>query len=104
MSSPIKVDIAKNSSHVEIPHVQRVIFDELAPRLDDVAHQNREHLVGVDSVVLIQVNFQQFAFLGIHCGLKQLLGIHLTETLETFDLHSATANLQNLLQDFRNGK
>src|SRR5262249_25124847 len=93
-----------SGSDVEIPHVQRVVFDKLPARLDDIAHQNREHFVGVDCVVLIQVDFQQFAFLGIHCGLQQFLGIHLTEALETFDLHSATANLQNLLQNFRNGK
>src|SRR5262249_21355208 len=88
--------------YVEIPNVQRIIFDELPTRLDDIAHQNREHLVGIDSVVLVQVNLKQFSLLGIHRGLKQFLGVHLTETFKTFDLHSSTTNLQNLLQDFRN--
>src|ERR1051326_7997594 len=30
---------------VEIAHVQRVIFDKLSARLDDIAHQNRKHFV-----------------------------------------------------------
>src|SRR4029077_4314257 len=100
ITTPRMTQLMKQTSHllyVEISYVQRVVFDELPSGLDDIAHQNREHFVGVDSVVLVQVNLQQFAFLGIHCGLKQLLGIHLTETLKTFDLHSATTNLQNLL-------
>ena len=31
---------------IEILDVERVVFDELAPRLDLVAHQRREHQVG----------------------------------------------------------
>src|SRR5436305_15056988 len=41
---------------------------------------------------------------GYHCDLNALLGIHFPESLETFDSHSATGNLQNLLLDLRNGK
>jgi len=36
---------------VQIPHIQRVVFDELAPRLNGVAHQHRKDLVSFDSVV-----------------------------------------------------
>src|SRR5262249_11499876 len=90
--------------YVEVPNIQRVIFDELAPRLDHVAHENGEHFVCVDGVILVQVDLQQFALLGIHGGLEQLFGVHLAETFETFDLHAPPANLQNLLQDFWNGK
>ncbi len=39
--------------HVEIADIQRVVLDELAAWLDDVAHQNREHFVGVDSVIVV---------------------------------------------------
>src|SRR4029077_13313513 len=88
--------------HVEIAHIQRVVFDELPAWFDDVSHQNREHFIGIDGVVVVQVHLQEFAFLRIHRGLEQLLGVHFTETFETLDLHPAAANLQNLLQDFGN--
>src|SRR5438093_13514847 len=39
--------------HVEIADIKRVVLDELAAGLDDVAHQNREHFVGVDSVIVV---------------------------------------------------
>ena len=29
-----------SSSHVQIADIERVVFDELAARLDDVAHQD----------------------------------------------------------------
>ena len=32
--------------HVEVLHVERVVFDELPARLDLIAHERREHLVG----------------------------------------------------------
>ncbi len=37
--------------HVEIDHLQRVALDEVAARLDDVAHQRRENLVGLVGMV-----------------------------------------------------
>src|SRR5829696_4822629 len=33
-------------SDIEVLHVQRVVFNELPARLDLVAHQRREHLIG----------------------------------------------------------
>ena len=42
--------------------------------------------------------------LGIHRGLEQLFGVHFAETFEALDLHAAPADLQNLLQDFRDGE
>ena len=92
------------SLNIQVSHVQCVVFDELAARLDHVAHQNRKHLVGLDSVVFVQIDLEQFAFFRIHRGLEQFLGIHFAETFEALDLHPATPDLQNLVQDFGNGK
>ena len=36
---------APTSSDIQVLHVQRIVFDELAARLDLIAHQRREHQV-----------------------------------------------------------
>ena len=41
---------APRRSDVEIGHLERVLLDELAARLDDVAHQLDEQVVGVVGV------------------------------------------------------
>ena len=76
----------------------------MAARLDDIAHQNREHFIGIDGVIIVYVYFQELAFLRIHRGLEQLFGVHLAEALEALDLDPAPANLQNLLKNFGNRK
>ena len=63
----------KSSSHVQIADVERVVFDELPARLDDVAHQDGEHLVGFDGVVVVQIDLEQLALLRIHRGLNNSL-------------------------------
>ena len=42
-----------SSLHIEIPHIQCVVLDELPAWLNHIAHQNREHLVGVDRVIIV---------------------------------------------------
>ena len=37
---------SRGISDVQVPDIQRVFFDEFAPRFDLVAHEGREHLVG----------------------------------------------------------
>ena len=44
-------DLGRAESDVEVLHAKRVLFDELAPRLDLIAHQNREDLVRLHHVV-----------------------------------------------------
>jgi hypothetical protein len=39
--------------NVQIAHVQRVVFDELAPWFDHVTHQDGEHPVGVHGIGLV---------------------------------------------------
>src|SRR2546426_6840878 len=36
---------------IEVPHVERIIFNELAPRLDRIAHQDREDLVRFNGII-----------------------------------------------------
>ena len=38
---------AGEGSHIQIRHAQRIVLDELAARLDHVAHQFHENVVGL---------------------------------------------------------
>src|SRR6187200_617559 len=51
-------------SNIEIPHVERVVFDEFPARLDLVAHQRGEHLIGFR--VILGANLQQRPSVRIH--------------------------------------
>src|SRR5262245_45115029 len=65
--------------HVEIGDRQRVFLNELAARLDLVAHQPREQLVGVGGVV--DLDPEQRARLRVQRGLPELFGVHLAQPL-----------------------
>ena len=69
--------------NVEVSDVEGVVFDELPPRLDGVAHQHRKDLVGFDHVV--DPYFEQRALVGIHCRLPELLRVHLAQALVALD-------------------
>ena len=62
--------------NVDIPRVQRVGLDELPARLDLVAHQRGEDLVGADGV--LDLHAQHAAHGGIHRRLPQLPRVHLS--------------------------
>src|SRR5690606_18882624 len=76
-------------SDVEVPHVLRVLLDEAPTRLDFVAHERLEDLVGQDGVV--ERHLHDRPRLGVHRGLPELLGVHLTETLVALDHDVAVA-------------
>src|SRR5262245_29690703 len=65
--------------HVEVSDVKRVVFDELAARLDLIAHQGREHLVRLG--MILRTNLQQRAILRVHRRGPQRVRVHLTQTL-----------------------
>jgi hypothetical protein len=48
---PARVRTRPQTSDVQIGHRQRVLLDELATRLDLVAHQRREDIVGSNGVL-----------------------------------------------------
>src|SRR5262245_64904755 len=74
----------RRGSDVEVAHVERVLLDELPPRLHLVAHEGGEDLVGL--VRVLDLHLQQRARLGIHRGLPELRRVHLTEALVALDL------------------
>src|SRR5262249_54214852 len=71
-------------SDVEVPHVERVLLDELPPRLHLVAHEGGEDLVGL--VRVLDLHLQQRPRLGIHRGLPELRRVHLADALVAPDL------------------
>src|SRR5580704_10492138 len=70
---------APRPSDVEIRHRQRILLDELTPRLDLIAHQRGEDLIRRYRV--LDAHLQQPPRLRIDRGLPELLGIHLTQSL-----------------------
>nr|P21562.1 RecName: Full=Uncharacterized 80.2 kDa protein in the 5'region of gyrA and gyrB; AltName: Full=ORF 4 [Haloferax lucentense DSM 14919]pir/D39135/ hypothetical protein 4 (gyrB region) - Haloferax sp [Haloferax sp.]AAB09604.1 ORF4 [Haloferax lucentense DSM 14919] len=64
--------------------VVRVVLDELLSRPDGVAHQDVEHPVGGGGV--LDGDALEDAVFGVHRRVPQLVGVHLTESLEPLDL------------------
>ena len=63
-----------------------VLLDELAARFNVLAHEHREDAVGLSGIA--DVDTLEQTVLGIHGGLPQLLGIHLTQTFESLHGHA----------------
>ena len=66
----VSADIGKKSlsngrekSDIQIPYIQRVVFDEFSARLDGVSHQNRKDVVGFYGIV--DPDLQQGALLRV---------------------------------------
>ena len=89
-------------SDIQIAHVERVVLDVLAARLDFVAHEAREHFLGLDGVG--DSTLQQAALGRVHGRDEELLRVHFTETLEAGDLHAAFADFLHRLENFRDGE
>src|SRR3954454_6566334 len=70
---------APGASDVDLSR-ERVVLDERAPVLDDLAHQLREQHLGLRGV--LDRHLLERARLRVHRGLAQLLGVHLAEALE----------------------
>src|SRR5579885_1005780 len=76
-------------SDIEILHELRVLFDEYAPRLDVVAHERLEDLVGEHR--LFDSDLEQRAALRIHRRVPELVGIHLAESLVALHVQAAAS-------------
>ena len=63
-----------------------VLLDELAAGIHVLAHEHREDAVGLGGVA--DVDALEQSVLGIHGGLPQLLGVHLTQTFESLHCHA----------------
>src|SRR5512136_388702 len=86
---------APGRSDVEVPDVERVFLDELAPRLDLVTHQGREHQVGLG--VVLGANLQQRPGLRLHRRGPELVGVHLAKALVPVDRDPAFPRADEVL-------
>lgn len=75
--SPLRVDISEGG----------VLLNELATRLDILAHEDRENAIGLNGV--LNVHLAESTLLGVHGRIEQLLRVHLTETFITLDVDRA---------------
>src|SRR6478672_4756814 len=74
---------------VEVLHVERVVLDELAARLDLVAHQRREHQVGLG--VVLGLDLEERPLRGVHGRFPEGVRVHLAETLVAVDVEALLA-------------
>src|SRR5437764_12703803 len=79
MRTPCERTAGLASLDVEIGDAQRIVLDELAAGLDDVAHEAREDLVG--DVRLRDLDAEQRAVGRVQRRFPQLLGVHFAKTL-----------------------
>ena len=73
----------REGSNIQIPHIQRIVFDELPPGLDLIAHQRREHQIRLG--VILGADLQQRADGRVHRGRPQLVRVHLAQPFVTVD-------------------
>src|SRR3954470_6880582 len=81
--------VVRRSLDVEVLHVEGVVLDELAARLDLVAHQGREHQVGFR--VVLRLDLEQRADARVHRCHPELLGVHLAQALVAPDRDALAA-------------
>src|SRR3954470_9306083 len=84
------------ASHVQIGDVERIFLDELASRLDDVAHQPGEDLVG--DVGLGDLDLEKGAVGRVQRRLPELVGVHLAKALVALDGETLAAGGEDRLQ------
>ena len=82
--------------HVQIPDVERILFDELAAALHVFAHQRGEDLLAFAQI--LQAHLQQRALLGIHGGFPQLLGVHFAQPFVALHADVALAFVLDVVQ------
>src|SRR5712692_162934 len=81
--------VASMGSDVQVAHVLGVPLDELAPRLDLVAHELVEELGGLDRV--LHGDPENGPRGRVHRGLPELVRVHLTEPLVPLDVDVSPA-------------
>src|ERR1700759_152226 len=87
--------LCTSSLNIKETNVFGVARDETAARLDVLAHQNREQLVGCRCVVA--GDLAEHPHRRVHRGLPQLLGVHLAEALVPLDAVVGVDPLARLL-------
>src|SRR5207302_3004882 len=82
---------------IEVLHFQRVVLDEHPSRLDLIAHEDREELLGADGV--FDRHLQQAPRLGVHGRIPELLGVHFTEALVALDGEALFGHAVDLVEE-----
>ena len=72
-------DFNRNGLEVEVFNAQRVLLNELTARLNDVAHQLGEKVIGLGHV--IDFHLQKRARLRVQRGFPELVRVHFAQTL-----------------------
>src|SRR5215213_11206193 len=75
--------------NVQIGDAERVLLDELAPRLDHVAHQLAEEVVGVGRV--LDLDLEQRAHVAVERRLPKLLRGHFAKAFVALQLQALAA-------------
>src|SRR6476659_4742821 len=81
---------------IQIRDLERVLLDELAARLDLVAHEDGEDVVCGDRV--LDAHLQELALRGIHRRLPELFRIHLPEPLVALDDEALLPRLHQIVE------
>ena len=80
-----------HGSDIKIPHVLGVLLDEFATRLRLTAHQHREEMIGLGTVV--KSDLQQGPHFRVHRRLSELFGIHLSQSFIALHRHAGAGQL-----------
>src|SRR5258707_10734325 len=80
-------------SHVQIDDVERIVLDEFAPRLHQLAHQLGEEIVRL--VRVLNLHLQKRARILVQCGLPQLVGVHLTQAFIALQRQTMAAPIED---------
>src|SRR5579885_3526455 len=88
--------------NVQIPDIQRVIFNEFAPGFHVLAHQCREDRLRLGQI--FEIDLQQRALIGIHRRLPQLIEVHLAEPLEPLHVDFTRALILDILEQLAPGR
>src|SRR5205823_246010 len=77
--------------NIEVRDLERVPLDEVAPRLHLGPHEDREDPLRLSHV--IEPDLEELSRLGVHGRVEELLGVHLSETLEPLNGEAGLTDL-----------
>src|SRR6202012_2997602 len=82
---------------IQVFHIQRIVFDELAPRFDILAHKRGKDGFRLGNI--LELNLKQRALFRIHRRLPELWSSHLAQTLISLYLIVLLALLIDVLEE-----
>ena len=97
-----QTDRRRRRSDIEIDDLERVALDEVAARIDNVAHERAEDLVGL--VGMIDPHLEKDPPVGVERRLPELLGVHLAQALVALDRETLATRLRGPPRRGRSGR